>query len=234
MPSIVKEAVITPPTSPPLPPEKAPRGRKKSFRILLPLAFLLVLGAGILLGVLCRSGEQEDESEFSHLPSFITVALIRKGGASRSGEKLEAVRNIAVHYVGNPGTSAFANRNYFDDPASSVSSHFIVGLEGEILLCVPLDEKSSATNERNRDTVSVEVCHPDEGGEFSEKTYESLVRLLAYLCDTYDLTEEDLIRHYDVTGKMCPRYYVEHPEAWGKTQIGRGGRPAGKNTEREL
>ena len=23
-----------------------------------------------------------------------------------------------------------------------------------------------------------------------------------------------VIRHYDVKGKLCPLYYVEHPEAW--------------------
>ena len=79
---------------------------------------------------------------------------------------------------------------------------------------IPTDEKSFATNERNFDTISIEVCHPDESGKFSEATYESLIRLLAYLCNEVDLTEENLIRHYDVTGKLCPRYYVEHPEAW--------------------
>lgn len=25
---------------------------------------------------------------------------------------------------------------------------------------------------------------------------------------------KDVIRHYDVTGKKCPLWYVEHPEAW--------------------
>lgn len=30
----------------------------------------------------------------------------------------------------------------------------------------------------------------------------------------YDLDEEDVIRHYDVTGKNCPKYYVEHEDAW--------------------
>ena len=33
-------------------------------------------------------------------------------------------------------------------------------------------------------------------------------------CAFYGLSPEDVIRHYDVTGKLCPRYYVEHPGAW--------------------
>jgi N-acetylmuramoyl-L-alanine amidase CwlA len=116
--------------------------------------------------------------------------------------------------VANPGSTAMANRNYFNSSDSTTSSHFIVGLEGEVILCVPLDEKSSATNERNLDTISIEVCHPDETGEFSPDTYASLIRLLSWLCEEFELGREDIIRHYDVTGKLCPKYYVEHPEAW--------------------
>ena len=58
------------------------------------------------------------------------------------------------------------------------------------------------------------VDHPDEEGKFNEATYESLVQLAAYLLNTYDLGEDALLRHYEVTGKICPRYYVDHPEAW--------------------
>ncbi|MBE6712454.1 MAG: N-acetylmuramoyl-L-alanine amidase [Ruminococcaceae bacterium] len=165
----------------------------------------------------------------SGLPDWITEAYLTVDGESRSGEKLEAVRDIAVHYVANAGTSAMANRNYFEGPDSNTSSHFIVGLEGEVLIMIPTDERSCATNSRNPDTISVEVCHPDASGVFSDATYESLIRLLAYLCEEHGLSEENLIRHYDVTGKMCPRYYVEHPEAWAKMkadvkeQLAKGG-----------
>lgn len=95
------------------------------------------------------------------------------------------------------------------------SSHFIVGLEGEVIACVPLTEVAYASNSRNDDTVSIEVCHPDETGEFSPVTYDRAVELTAWLCKEFHLDpEEDVIRHYDVTGKLCPLYYVEHPEAW--------------------
>ena len=32
----------------------------------------------------------------------------------------------------------------------------------------------------------------------------------------FELNEESLIRHYDVTGKLCPKYFVENEEAWKK------------------
>ena len=30
----------------------------------------------------------------------------------------------------------------------------------------------------------------------------------------YKLTPDDLRRHYDEGGKLCPLYYAEHEEAW--------------------
>ncbi len=58
------------------------------------------------------------------------------------------------------------------------------------------------------------MCHPDETGEFTDESYESLVKLVDWLLDQFALKPEDVIRHYDITGKECPLYYVEHPDAW--------------------
>lgn len=212
---------------PPALAEKKTSGKASAKRLIWPS----VMVASVILFSFCtlflalywdsqngkKDGENRQAEASDHgkdVPMWVDVDLIRVDGASRRGEKLEAVKDIAVHYVANPGTSAKANRNYFDSEDSETSAHFIVGLEGEIIQCVPLDEKSSATNERNRDTISVEVCHPDTSGEFTPVTRKALIRLLVWLCKEYELSEENLIRHYDVTGKMCPLYYVEHPEAW--------------------
>ena len=138
---------------------------------------------------------------------------------SRPGKELKEVNAIVVHYVGNPGTTAAQNRSYFenlkDTHATSASSHYIIGMEGEIIQCVPLNEISYASNNRNKDTIAIECCHPDETGQFTTATYKSLVKLVAALCRTYDLNPETgIIRHYDVTGKYCPLYYVNHEDEW--------------------
>ena len=135
------------------------------------------------------------------------------------GKELKEVNAIVVHYVGNPGTTAAQNRSYFenlkDTHATSASSHYIIGMEGEIIQCVPLNEISYASNNRNKDTIAIECCHPDETGQFTTATYKSLVKLVAALCRTYDLDPETgIIRHYDVTGKYCPLYYVNHEDEW--------------------
>lgn len=148
----------------------------------------------------------------------IQEELLTPNQYSRSQKKLTKVNGIVIHYVANPGSTAISNRNYFNSLASShatyASSHFVVDLDGSIVQCIPLDEVAYASNSRNNDTIAIEVCHPDETGKFTDKTYDSLVNLVAWLCGEYNLKKEDIIRHYDVTGKNCPKYYVEHEDAW--------------------
>lgn len=139
---------------------------------------------------------------------------------SRPGEALTEVKNIFVHYTANPGTSAAQNRNYFeqqkDTHKNSVSAHFIIGYDGEIIQCVPLDEIAYAVAGRNYDSVSIECCYEAEDGSFSSETYDSLIGLLAWLTDIYDLDSEDILRHYDSNGKLCPIYYTEHSDEWAQ------------------
>ena len=158
--------------------------------------------------------ERVEQIRQVQIPDWVEIRLIDVDGSSRRGEDLEDVQDIVIHYVGNPGTTAEQNRCYYCNPESSVSSHFLIGLDGEILQCLPLHEKSSATNWRNADTISIEVCHPDDSGQFTEATYASLVRLTAWLLDACDLEQDHIIRHYDVTGKDCPRYFVANEQAW--------------------
>lgn len=148
----------------------------------------------------------------------ITSDLLDPNPYSRPQTALENVTGIVVHYVANPGSTAAQNRNYFnglkDSHATYASSHFVVDLDGTIVQAVPLDEIAYASNTRNSDTISIECCHYDETGKFSDATYDSLVKLSAWLCGKYNLKEDDIIRHYDVTGKLCPLYYVEHEDEW--------------------
>lgn len=149
------------------------------------------------------------------VPDWVDQQILPKDSDSRRGDLLEACNAVVIHYVGNPGTTAEQNRNYYGNPGTKVNSHFLVGLDGEIIQSIPLEEKSSATSERNRDTISIEVCHPDEEGKFTEASYDSVVRLTAWLMDACQLEGEDaLIRHYDATGKECPIYYVKNESAW--------------------
>lgn len=131
---------------------------------------------------------------------------------SRVGDKRSSTKYIVVHYTANPGTGADNNWSYFNGLAvskqTSVSSNFIIGLDGKIIQCMPLDEVAYANAPLNYDSISIECCHPDSTGKFTQATYDSLVKLVSWLCHKYGLDEGDVIRHYDVTGKMCPLYWA--------------------------
>ncbi|MDY3918553.1 MAG: peptidoglycan recognition family protein [Candidatus Limivivens sp.] len=150
----------------------------------------------------------------------IDVQLLTVNPNSRPGIPTDPITAIVIHYLANPGTTAQQNRDYFESlkdlNTEKISSNFVIGLEGEIIQCVPTAEMAYASNSRNHDTVSIENCHPDETGKFNDSTYQSLVHLTAYLCDKFDLDPLNggVIRHHDVTGKDCPRYFVQNEDAW--------------------
>ncbi len=182
-------------------------------RLILFLLLTVCVVATVLAAPTLRAQRRVKRLEQATVPDWVQQAYIDNENA-RHGARLADFAGVVIHYVGNPATTAMGNRNYFNQPTTTVVSHFVVGLDGEVVQCLPLHERSVASNNRNRDTVSIEVCHPDESGRFNDATYASLVRLTAWLCDLGGLTEQDVIRHYDVTGKECPLYYVRHPEAW--------------------
>ena len=189
------------------------------FVILCAVLAALTLAVGIA-GISKLLGDGDLPAEDLPVPEYVDKDYLTVNPWSRPGEPLRKIKGVVIHYVGNPGTSAEANRNYFESLSDGnletyASSHFIIGLEGEVVQCVPLTEIAYASNTRNDDTVSVEVCHPDETGVFSRPSYNRCVELTAWLCHEFRLNpERDVIRHYDVTGKLCPLYYVENPEAW--------------------
>ncbi|MDR1538775.1 MAG: N-acetylmuramoyl-L-alanine amidase [Clostridiales bacterium] len=155
--------------------------------------------------------------------------LLTKGASHGRSGKAMVPKGILIHYVGNPGSSALGNRNYFENGSGGacVSAHYIIGLQGEILLCVPETECAAhagksfapAYNEacktNNSTLIGIECCHPGADGKFNEATTKSLVELVVDICKRRKLNPNtDVKRHYDVTGKSCPKYYVEHPAEW--------------------
>jgi N-acetylmuramoyl-L-alanine amidase CwlA len=196
--------------------------RRKYIRLVVRISFLMVLFFAAIVIL------TNNFNNFNFLGLHLNKKTIRNVDViemfltpneySRPQTPLKKVKSVVVHYTANPGTGAEANRNYFEglknSKITSASSHFVIGLNGEVIQCIPLDEISYASNDRNNDTISIECCHPDETGKFNDKTYESLVKLVAWVCCEYNLDKKDIIRHYDVSGKKCPLYFVEHEDEW--------------------
>lgn len=144
-------------------------------------------------------------------------------------------RELILHYIGNPGTTARQNASYFAHVNSQTSVHYIVD-DTEIIEIIPPDQKSYGTSDRehNERGIQIEMCHPDASGKVSETTLTNVVWLCRELMKRYEITE--IIRHYDVTGKRCPLWYVEHPEEWEalKGRIVEGGDEMTEELEKRL
>lgn len=239
-----RQRTALPPQRPCPPPRRTRRRRSQPFRVILPFlalagtAFVFWSAIGqakapartpdnpgqpygpTVLQPPSPSNSQSagNNTEPVSVPDWVVEDLLPVNEYSRPGDALPQVNGVVVHYVGNPGTTAEQNRSYFANLAQTgetwASSHFIIGIDGTVIQCVPLNEIAYCSTVRNADTISIECCHQDEEGQFSPETMDSLIRLLDWLIDTYDLQREDVIRHYDIAGKECPIYYVRHPEAW--------------------
>ena len=90
----------------------------------------------------------------------ITEDFLDKNPYSRSGIALRKVKGVVIHYVENPGCTAKETRDYFNNLQNTLltkaSSHYIVGLDGEVIQCIPQSENSYASNNRNKYTISIE------------------------------------------------------------------------------
>ena len=107
--------------------------RKKTFVMAVVLIVVLAFG---YMKFYHQSTVTQDE-----IPSWITQDLIYE--ADPSQRNLRRVNDIVIHYTANPGSTAKANRDYFAQDTTQVNSHFVVGLDGEIIQCVPLYMQSS-------------------------------------------------------------------------------------------
>ncbi len=202
--------------------KKAKRKRILRRRLLLVIILILLSGFGVCkwfeIGPFSNRYVEQTGEAIERIRPDLDVRLLTINPYSRPALQSERIRNIVIHYTANPGTSAMQNRDYFeglkDSKLTKASSHFVIGLAGEIVQCIPTAEISYASNHRNNDTVSIETCHWQETGAYTEETYQSMVELTAWLCIKFELTEQDVIRHYDVTGKICPKYFVDHEDAW--------------------
>lgn len=170
---------------------------------------------------------------------------IKKSKYTRTGKKLKSINGIVIHYVANPKSTARNNRDYFNNLPSMnrynkikgikevyASAHEIIGLDGEIVKCIPHDEIAYHCGSRsytkkalshlgsypNLTTYSIEFCHTDDSGKPSPSTQNTLIERLVDLCIEFDLdpiTNKVIWTHKEVVGwKDCPLYYVKNPKAY--------------------
>lgn len=133
------------------------------------------------------------------------------------------IKYIVVHYVGALG-GAEANCKYYASKYIGASAHYFVGFDGEVWQSVEDEDiawhcgASSYRHAecRNSNSIGIELCVRNKGSQaadskdwyFEDATVKAAEELTRYLMQKYNVPESNVIRHYDVTGKICPNPYV--------------------------
>ncbi|MGV3139730.1 N-acetylmuramoyl-L-alanine amidase [Brevibacillus agri] len=149
----------------------------------------------------------------------ITDMLLTNKNA-RPGTRITP-RGLVIHWTANEGkgANAVANRNYFNKPTTEASTHYIVD-DRQIVRCLPENEMGYHVGAKsykpeavamlsrypNDCTIGIEMC-VNADGSFA-KTYQQTVQLAADILRRYGWGVDRLWRHYDITGKNCPAYFV--------------------------
>lgn len=135
-------------------------------------------------------------------------------------ERIEKVKYIVIHYTGAEGTAA-DNVKYFNAGNRSASAHYFVDRSGEIReYCDPakwyawhcggsLESSHHPYYGKctNSNSIGIEICTHNNGKtwEFTEEAVDAAGKLVGCLMAAFGVPTANVIRHYDVTGKSCPR-----------------------------
>ena len=156
---------------------------------------------------------------------------------SSSKRSISGIKKVAIHYTGNNGDTAQSNAKYFQTANRKASAHYFI--DDKYVICsVPdnytawavggglKDQGSSYASKgakyynkyTNSNTLSIELCDPVKDGKIAltKETRANAIEFIAKKLKELKLTENDLIRHFDVNGKLCPLYFVTNEKDWAK------------------
>ena len=155
---------------------------------------------------------------------LLTKTNYRKGNGKQN-------KYLVLHYVGATGT-AEDNCRYFQSNYRGASAHYFVGHKGEIWQCVEDKDVAwhcGATRYkhpycRNTNSIGIELCCrknlSNNTWYFEEETVKAATELVKDLMKKYNIPAANVIRHYDVTGKVCPEPFVRDSAAWSTFKAG--------------
>lgn len=154
------------------------------------------------------SKEGKTPADVAGIP--IIVDLLPEGVVGRSGQEMK-IKHIVIHETGNSGSNANAasHNDYIHKQAETVtlSWHYTVD-DHEIYKHLPDNETGYHAGDRdtvdggNMNGIGIEMCINPENDY--EKTLKNTASLVKYLMEEYNLTIDDVKKHQDFSGKVCP------------------------------
>lgn len=136
--------------------------------------------------------------------------------SSRNGN---SVKYIVLHYTANKGDTAKNNVDYFYGGNRSASAHYFVD-DNSIWQCVEESNAAWAVGDgkgaygiTNQNSISIEMCC-NTSGVISETTEGNALELVKYLQNKYKVSNNNVVRHYDASRKMCPNWSANNWSRW--------------------
>ena len=150
------------------------------------------------------------------------------GGKRAAG----SIRYIVIHYTGNDGDTAMNNAKYYAGSVVKTSAHYFID-EKEVVQSVDdlriawaVGGKKYASCAQtgggklygactNANSISIELCDARKDGAYAPgaKTIAQALALTKMLMKKYNIPASNVIRHFDVTGKLCPAYWAGRENA---------------------
>ena len=141
------------------------------------------------------------------------------------------IEYIVIHYTANNGDTAIGNCNYFANNKVGASAHYFVDENGYVQ---SIPEKDTAWHCggglqgtgghtfykkcMNSNSIGIELCSRKNckgNYYFKEQTLKNTAALVRDIMKRRNIPIERVIRHYDVTGKICPAPLIDETE-WKK------------------
>lgn len=151
-----------------------------------------------------------------------------RGGTRRKDQ----IKYLCFHYTGNAGDRAVNNAKYYRNTVVQASAHYFVDDEDVYQSVEDLEIAWAVGGKKwtdcprtgggslygvvtNGNSISIEMCGTFGNGErrASEATLQRAAELGRELMEKYQIPVERVVRHFDVTGKHCPAYMMDHG-AW--------------------
>lgn len=174
----------------------------------------------------------------SNLPVDVIEQYLWVRKWTRPDKLRDDTKAVAMHWVGKAGQRARDVIEFFNTREGSYgSAHAVIDLDGTIFLTLPWDEvgyhvgsaqgytqlaerlfgkKAVTTSSPNRNVMGIELCHINWEGELTPETMASAVWLAAKICRDYNLKpHKHVLTHQMIVGwKSCPKWFVDHPDAF--------------------
>jgi len=119
-----------------------------------------------------------------------------------------AKTSITMHSTANPKSTAQNERGWLDNPSNNrtASWHYCVD-EKQIIQALPEVEEAwhCSKTDGNKHSISVEIC---ESGD-RRKTLENVAEFVAGKLKAYGWGTDRIKKHYDWSGKNCPRILID-------------------------